>query len=264
MSIAITGDLSPRVKLLEYNSDANGQTYSLGASGAAAFVEPLLAGFILKASSVNYRLDGALAHITARYAGPRPGTTEVPKNSLSLKTTEQTLLLYANKRYAGLPQSVVKAVRAAVDDTSMTHADGRAAINAAVLLTTSDPTAAAAMTLLAIELFDWILNGSDSFQTTLRTITRTQYVSQNYSVALSQADMELIFSVIQLATVLGTALPFAVPAITLTADEIAKGYIVGWRKTQCDVEDTANYQRTLVESWTLAKWSGNHYDIKAS
>jgi hypothetical protein len=252
--IVVTGNPVPIEKLEEVDIGPSGMSYTIGIEGVKLFVEEMLGFYAMHATDIAYRANGATAKITARYAGPAPGVTEVPLDTISLKTSEIQQALYKNARYASLHPGTIDVIRRAVlsDEEYSDKLDKiYASANAHG---TSGP--------LAQELFDWLLAGTDSYQVCVRTITRTRTVSQRFDRKVAQADMDKLFTPEQLATYLGSGIPFTVPTLTLNAAEIALGLIVAWRKFMCDCDDTAGGQGQLVEAWQLAKWSP-HYDLKA-
>lgn len=250
MSVA-SGILTPFAKLIEVDVTPAGRSYTVQVDGIRPRVAELLAFYSIGARSASYRSYGAMGQIVAVYTGPEPGVTEIPIDKISLKTSQITQELYANARYSLLPPAVMKQIRQTVQDGT-DYSDATGKITAACVT-------AGISNGLALELYDWIVGGTDTFRVCARTITRTRTVSPRFDRTVSQADVEKLFTPAQLAGYLGTAIPFTVPDLGLTAAEANKGLVVAWQKTMCDCDDTAGGQSTLTEAWELAKWVSLHY-----
>lgn len=244
-------------RLSEIDIGPQGKSFTLIIEGARPFVEEQLTFYAIGAARCNYRNNGATGQIVVTYAGEQVSQQEVPKDVISLKTSEVQQALYLNPRYTGLHPAVIKEVRQTVQDGT-DYSDATGKITAATLVDGRGGQA------LALELYDFIVGGNDSYQLCVRTISRTRTVSQRFNRKVAQDDVESLFTPQQLADYLGSAIPFTVPTLTLTNEETAKGLVVSWRKFQCDCDDTAGGQAQLVESWQLAKWVGLHYRSKAA
>lgn len=254
--MVVSGQLAPIEKLESVEIDSNGRAYTIKVEGAKPFVKAMIDTYAsIPGAKVTYTADGAVGRIVARFTGPGAGITEVPLDRIALKTSEMEQPLYLNKRYVGLHPAVVKQIRQTVADGT-NYSDATGEITQAAITYWSSQG-------LALELYDWIVGGTDSFKVCVRTITRTRTVSPAFNRKIAQDDMEKLFTPQQLAEYLGSAIPFTVPTLTLNAEEIAKGLVVAWRKFMCDCDDTATGQGEMVEAWQLAKWAP-HYDVKGA
>lgn len=259
MAIVVTGQLTPIEKIKRIRVTPSGQSTDVEVEGVRPYVLEMIQYYatIPGLKDLQYEADGASAKIEATYAGPPAGVTEVPLDRISLRSVPQQLSLYLNDRYVWIPARVMKEIRQTLaDGTNYSEATGR--ITEACLFE------GGLSNQIPLELYDSILIGNDSFEFVSRNITRTRTVSPRFNTNVAQADVGSLFTGDQLVTALsGSTLPFEVPALTLTAEDTTMGRIVAWRKTQCDVDDTAGGQRQLTESWQLAKWMPGVYPVKA-
>jgi hypothetical protein len=258
--MVITGNPVPIEKLKGIRENPSGREVDIEVEGAKPYVLEVLHYYATGAKSCEYEADGAVGRIHATYAGPPAGVTEVPQDRISLKTNEVQQSLFLNDRYIGIPKSIIKVIRdqiAKQDGTATAYRDATGEITAACLFANGFSN------LGPLELFDSLLAQNDSFVLFARAIMRTRTVSPRFDTKVSQTDVGALFTAEQLSTALsGSTLPFQVPTMTLTADDVTQGRIVAWLKTQCDVDDTAGGQRQLTESWRMAKYLPGVYPVK--
>lgn len=223
--------------------------------GPRPVLEGMLGQISVYADQVNFKSKGATARIQARYSGPRAGITEVPSETVELDTASTPISIYSAPRYAGLGTEIIKVVKVAVENSNpykLDYGDIEEAIN--LKYGAASPSKGPKLAL-ALELYTYAVHGQDSFFFPVHTVTRTRTVSRRYSTKIDQADVNKVFTTQQLSTLLGTQLLFAVPSLVLTAEEANIGLQVGWRKSLLRVNDAANRQRQMVETWELAKWT---------
>lgn len=115
---------------------------------------------------------------------------------------------------------------------------------------------------LAVEAYNLMIMGAESFDNYAFALKRTRSVSRRYPGELDLTSINTLWTTAQLVAYTGNPTLFEVPSLTLTADETVKNLFAGWRMKGCRVADVSDGSRQMVEEWQLAKWSRRLYALK--
>lgn len=241
---------------IEYRIDRiNGNTVTRTWVGPKVYLDLIANAETPFAESMVCTGRGATYTLVARYINVHSGESgEIPTETQELDTAPVQQSIFFNPTFQALTAASQMLVRKVVDNRE-TRADAEAVFDTAVALgqmTAGEKT-------LALKAFDLIVMGAESYETHAFTLNRVRTASRKYPGSLTLTKAGSIWTTAELNLYVGNPLLFALPDLTLTAEETAKNLFAGWRQIACRVSDTSTGSRQMIEQWQLAKWSLDLY-----
>lgn len=249
---------SPQEQTLEYRIQRiSSVEYTRTWIGPKAQLDTIAATEKLYAETVALTANGAICTLTCRYInGTDPeGDGEVPEETQEIDTAQVQQSIFHNKTFQALTSASQFLVRKTFENNEK-RADALTVFSIAVAAAEMTSTEQA----LAIKAFDLLSMGTDSFENYGYVLTRTRKASRRYTGAIDLTRINKLWTTADVATYVANPLLFAVPDLTCTTEETAKGLLPRWRMSVCSVTDSSDGSRVMREQWQLAKWSSDLYE----
>lgn len=239
----------------------NGIAYERRWEGRASDLRTIASALEGTCESISLDVDGDMAVLTARYAGNPDDPTQVVPEVHDIENELVVQSIFAAPYFLPLPAAVQQAIKKEIDDPTAGKTglvpDYDASVDA--IKTACAKVNAPQLTAKALEAFDLMLSGMDSFEISTWKFTRTRQYSARYPEKVALKGIDKTWSPAQLVAYAGNPYLFNYPTAPVTSDDIAKKLLAGWRMRLQRIRMTANGTYEVVEEWLLGKHYRNAY-----
>ena len=236
---------------LTWRIDRQGSTMTKTVWGIRSKLELIAMAEKQFAESIEFKGGHGKSELTLTYArSPISGDAEVPEETQELDTEAVQQSLFLNKTFQPLIAEEQMAVRQAFDQQK-TRAEA---------ITHFGEHVDAGRQALALRAWDLMVMGTENFENYSFVLTRQRVCSRRWPGTVDLNSINKLWTTATLADYVQNPLLFAVPSLTLTADQTAKSLVGKWRQKVCRVSDSANGNRVINEVWQLAAWASDLYD----